>query len=85
MAVTGVTLNKSALSLVVGGDETLTATVAPANATTQTVTWSSSDDEVATVTDGGKVEAVAQGTATITVTTTDGNKTDTCEVTVTTE
>ena len=83
MAVTGVTLNKSTLNLAIGEDETLTATVAPANATTQAVTWSSSDDEVATVDNTGTVLGVAAGTATITVTTTDGNKTDTCAVTIT--
>jgi uncharacterized protein YjdB len=59
------------------------ATVAPANATVKTVTWESDNDEVATVDSAGKVVGVAAGTATITVTTTDGGFTDDCEVTVT--
>lgn len=83
--MTGVTLNKSTLALEPTDTETLVATVAPENATVQTVTWSSSDTDVATVSDAGLVTAVADGTATITVTTTDGSFTDTCEVTVTTE
>ncbi|MBR0533774.1 MAG: Ig-like domain-containing protein [Bacteroidales bacterium] len=82
VAVTGVTLNKNTLSLVEGESETLTATVAPDNATNKAVSWKSSDDKVATVADG-KVTAGKAGKATISVTTADGNKTATCEVTVT--
>ncbi len=82
VSVTGVALDKSALSLTPGKSETLTATVAPNNATNQDVTWSSNNSDVATVTDG-KVTAVKAGTATITVTTEDGNKTASCNVTVT--
>lgn len=80
--VTGVSLNKTSTALTVGETETLTATVAPAEATDKTVTWTTSDASVATVADG-VVTAVGAGTATITVTTTDGSKTATCEVTVT--
>ena len=65
-----------------GDTETLTATVAPNDATDKSVTWTSSDTSVATVSNTGLVTAEASGTATITVKTTDGNKTDTCEVTV---
>lgn len=83
VAVTGVTLNKATSALVVGGTETLTATVAPANATVKTVTWASSNTAVATVSAAGVVTAAGAGTATITVTTTDGSKTATCVVTVT--
>jgi hypothetical protein len=83
VAVTGVTLNKSTLSLSTGDSETLTATLAPGNATNKNVTWSSSDATIATVDANGLVTAVAAGTATITVTTTDGSKTATCAVTVT--
>ena len=82
VAVTGVSLNKTSTSLTVGASETLTATVAPANATNQAVTWSSNNTAVASVDQNGKVTAVAAGTATITVTTQDGNKTATCTVTV---
>ena len=80
-AVTGVTLNKTSTTLAVGASETLTATVAPDNATNKNVTWTSSNNNVATVNDG-VVTAVAAGTATITVTTEDGGKTATCRVTV---
>ena len=83
VAVTGVTLNKSTTSIAVSANETLVATVAPANATNKAVTWSSSDTEKATVDSNGKVVGVAAGSATITVTTTDGSFTDTCTVTVT--
>jgi len=82
-AVTGVTLNKTTLPLTVGGSETLTATVVPADATNKNVTWASDKPGVATVDANGNVTAVAAGTATITVTTTDGSKTATCAVTVT--
>ena len=83
VAVTGVTLNKTSLTLEAGQDETLIATVAPSNADNKNVSWSSSDNTVASVDQTGKVSAVAAGTATITVTTEDGNKTHTCTVTVT--
>ncbi|GHT14674.1 hypothetical protein AGMMS4956_12930 [Bacteroidia bacterium] len=81
--VTGVTLNKTTLALVVGADETLTATVAPTDATNKAVTWSTSNAAVATVSETGVVTAVAAGTATITVTTEDGSHTASCAVTVT--
>ena len=81
VSVTGVSLDKTELSLTVGGTETLTATVAPDNATDKTVTWTSSNPSVATV-ENGVVTAVAPGTAVITATTQDGNHTATCAVTV---
>jgi uncharacterized protein (TIGR02145 family) len=84
VAVRGVTLDKPTLALVVGGTDTLKATVVPDNATNKAVTWSSSAPDVATVS-GGVVTAVAAGTATITVTTEDGSKTATCAVTVNAE
>ena len=80
--VSGVTLNKDSLALGVGDTETLTATVAPANAANQSVTWASSAPSVATVDAAGKVTAVAPGTATITATTVDGGFTAICTVTV---
>lgn len=82
MAVTGVTLDRDTLALDVDETATLTATISPANATDKSVSWSSDDTSVATVV-GGVVTAIAEGTATITVTTTDGSFTDTCRVTVT--
>ena len=80
--VTGVTLDQTELALTVGGEETLTATVAPADAANKTVTWTTSNDQVAAV-DNGKVTAVGAGEATITVTTADGGFKATCTVTVT--
>ena len=88
VAVTGVTLNKTATTIEVGKDETLTATVSPDDATDKTVTWSSDNEEVATVDENGKVTAVKAGTATITATATNGtddtadDKTATCAVSV---
>ena len=63
--VTGVSLSQAEAKMTVGGKLTLTATVTPDNATSPAVTWSSSDEAVATV-NGGLVSAVAPGTATIT-------------------
>jgi uncharacterized protein YjdB len=81
-SVTGVTLNKTSLTLREGAQETLIATVLPTNASNKSVNWTSSDEAFATVTNTGLVEAIAQGSSTITVTTVDGNKTATCQVTV---
>ncbi len=83
VAVTGVEINKSSLTLEKGKTEKLTATVSPTNATNKNVTWSSSNTSVATVSSEGLVTAVAPGTAVITVTTASGNKTAKCNVTVT--
>jgi len=82
VAVTGVSLNKTSTSITVGNTELLTATIAPSGATNQNVTWSTSNAAIATVNEG-TVTAKAAGSATITVTTADGNKTATCAVTVT--
>ncbi|MCL2165595.1 MAG: Ig-like domain-containing protein [Oscillospiraceae bacterium] len=78
---TGVTLNKSSTSLGIGGSEALTATVAPSGASNKNVTWESSNEAVATVTNG-LVTGVSVGVATITVRTVDGNFPDSCTVTV---
>ncbi|MDE6200277.1 MAG: Ig domain-containing protein [Clostridiales bacterium] len=81
--VTGITLNKPTLTLEEGATEQLTATVAPSNADNPAVTWSSSDEAVATVSATGLVTAVAAGTATITVTSVaDSTKKATCALTV---
>ena len=79
--VTDVKLSETTKTITVGEEFTLTATVAPADAADKTVMWTSDDSNVATV-NGGKVTAVAAGTAKITVTTKDGGKTATCAVTV---
>ena len=79
--VTGVSLDKTSASLTEGETITLTATVNPDNATNKNVSWKSSNTSVASVVDG-KVTALKAGTTTITVTTEDGNKTATCDITV---
>lgn len=81
--VTGVGVVPAALTIHVGSTSSLQAVVIPQNATTKTVTWSSSAEGVATVSASGIVTAVAAGSATITATTADGSYTDTCAVTVT--
>ena len=78
---TGVSLSSDALKITEGKTENLTATVAPEEATDKTVTWASSNTSVATVNSNGVVTAVAEGTATITVTTFNGF-TATAKVTV---
>lgn len=76
-AVSGVSLNKTSLTLVEGKTETVTATVTPSIALNKSVTWSSSDNNIAIVDSEGKITAKNPGTVTITVTTADGNKTAT--------
>ena len=66
--VSGVTLNKDAISVIVNGsDSTLTAVVSPENATDKTLEWSSADPAIATVDENGVVRGVAVGTTEITV------------------
>jgi uncharacterized protein YjdB len=83
VAVTAVSLNKTALSMGIGVTEQLTATVLPSGASNKSVTWRSSNTSVATVSVTGLVTSISEGSATITVTTADGYKTATCSVTVT--
>lgn len=82
VAVTGVTLDKTTLTLAPKDSYTLKATVKPDNATNQNLTWKSNKPAVATVSRKGEVTAVAEGTATITVTTNDGDYMAICDVTV---
>ena len=86
VAVTGVSVSPTTGSIAYG-ESTLTikATVTPSNATNKAVTWTSSNENVATVSVRGVVTAVSAGTATITATTMDGGFTATCTVTVTVE
>lgn len=81
---TGITLNKTSLILTTAGQtSTLTATVTPNDATDKSVTWTSSNPDVATVSSAGVVTAVANGAATIKATTADGSDlTAKCAVTV---
>ena len=80
--VTSVTLNKSALSLEVGKTGQLSATVLPNSATNKSVSWSSNNEAVATVSSKGIVTAKKAGTAVITATAVNG-KSASCTVTVT--
>lgn len=78
--VTGISLNKTSVTLKKGGTDQLAATVTPSDATNKAVTYSSSNKKVATVNGSGKITAVGGGTATITAKA--GDKTATCKVTV---
>lgn len=78
--VTGVSLSPGSLTLAVGSSSALTVQVHPFNASNQTVTWSSSDERVAAVDNGGMVTAVGPGRAVVTVTTRDGGFTASCTV-----
>jgi uncharacterized protein YjdB len=80
--VTGITVNPSTLTIIKGNSQTLTATVTPNDATNKSLSWSSSNENIAVVDQSGKVTAVSVGTATITVTTKDGGFTATTSVTV---
>ena len=82
IAVTGISLDQTTLSVEAGRSAVLTATINPVNAANKSITWTSDNEAVATVTDG-TVKGVAKGIATITATTVDGGFTATCTVTVT--
>ena len=80
--VTGVSVTPAQATIRVGNTTTIKAIVTPDDATEKAVTWTSSDDTVATVDSNGVVTGVKVGTATITATTIDGSFTATCEVNV---
>jgi hypothetical protein len=80
--VTGITLNKTSLSLKIGEISALTTTVSPSAATYKTVFWNSSNPFVVNVDTAGKVTAMNSGTATITASTVEGTYTAICTVTV---
>ena len=79
--VSSVTLSKTSAELIIGNTLQLTATVSPSNATDKSVTWTSSNSTVASVSPTGLVTAKAIGSAVITVKA--GSKSGTCAVTVT--
>ena len=81
IAVTGVSLNESSLTIEVGESSKLIASITPSNATGSGLVWSSSNDKVATVNESGNVKAISEGTATITVKA--GNYSANCAVSVT--
>ena len=80
VSTTGISVSKGSVTLYIGESATISATVSPNNATDKNVTWSSSNNSIATV-DNGKIIAVAEGTATITAKAS-GGQTATCTVTV---
>lgn len=81
--ISGIRLNKEMLSLGIGDQEYLLATLSPVNAERVDLFWNSSDKSIATVTPAGKVTAIAPGNASIRVSTKDGNFSAICDVTVT--
>ena len=83
VVVSEVKLSKTSLELTKGFSETLIATVMPESANDKAVVWSSSNPDVATVTETGKVTGITADTATISVTTVNGSKTAICQVKVT--
>ena len=81
-AVMGITISDNSIMLYPNKTKQLKASVTPADADNQSITWESSDDDVATVSTTGLVTSVAPGTATITAKSVDGEYTATCTVTV---
>ena len=79
-----ITLNTQNVTLEIGETSTLEATIIPDNATNKNVTWTSENENIASV-DNGVVTAIGEGETTITVATEDGEKTATCKITVTEE
>ncbi|MBN2039317.1 MAG: Ig-like domain-containing protein [Spirochaetes bacterium] len=80
--VTGVSLNKTNSTILVGGTLQLNPAISPSSAANQNVTWSSNADRIAAVSSSGMVSGISAGSASITVTTEDGNYTAACSVTV---
>jgi len=80
--VKSVKLSKTSITIKKGSTAQLKVTVEPKNASNKEVTWKSSDSKIANVNKSGKVTAVMEGKATITVTSVDGKKTAKCAVTV---
>lgn len=83
VAVRGLELSMSSLSISIGDTYLLKATIIPANAANPTIEWASSNNNIASVDSWGLITAIQEGTATITAATVDGNATDKCIVTVT--
>ena len=81
VAVSSVTISQPSVEMIIGETITLTATVSPSNATDQEVTWASSEQSVATVDYNGKVDAVSEGSSTITAAA--GGKVGSCTIVVT--
>ncbi len=82
IAVNSVSLNKRETSIFVGNQEQLRASIVPSNASNQKLVWSSSNPDVASISETGNIRALKEGKTTITVSTEDGKKKATCVVTV---
>lgn len=82
VSVTGLSLNKSSLTLQKGTTETLVATISPEDASNKDILWTSTDETIATVSPTGEIKALKSGTTTITAQSIDGNYTASCQVTV---
>lgn len=80
--VTSITVSPTVASIAIGATQQLSKSIAPTNASIQSVTWKSSNTAVATVNTAGLVTGVSAGSATITVTTTDGGKTAVSTITI---
>lgn len=80
--VTGISLDKTETTLAVGDGIKLEATIKPDTATDKSITWSSSDKQIASVDGLGNITAITKGSVTITATTNDGEKTASCKVKV---
>ncbi|MBO4286005.1 MAG: Ig domain-containing protein, partial [Bacilli bacterium] len=83
--VESISLDKTELEMVAGDKTTLSASVLPADAENKSVTWSTSDESIASVNKNGKVSAISAGKVTITATTVDGGFTASCSVNVSTK
>jgi GH25 family lysozyme M1 (1,4-beta-N-acetylmuramidase) len=83
--VTSVSLDKSTYSLALGDTDMLKAVITPADATNKDVSWETSDNTIVDIDSTGKITAVSEGTAVITVTTKNGNKSATCTIVVNNE
>ena len=80
--VSAVALDQTSLTISVGETQSLNTTISPQNATNTRITWKSSDESVVTVDSNGRITAVSNGSAIVTVTTLDGGFTAQCEVNV---
>ena len=80
--VTGVRLNSSSLSMEKGQSQVLSETITPSNSSNQNVTWTSNNENVVVVNQNGKVTAIGEGTAVVTVRTEDGGYTASCNIKV---
>ena len=83
VAVKGIKLNKTKTSIQIGSTEKLTATITPTNASNKTIKWSTSNENIASISNNGVIKGIGKGTATITAQTEDGNFKATATVTVT--